>query len=618
MVVDMRSGFILIAVLTASFALAETPPYLRMSVEQDTVEQNTPFLIILEACGGRLGEPTLPEVDGLVFDRRYAGGADRVRFDMGSQPVHTKVRSYRAIARQPGVLTIPPAEAEIDGETIESNSLELTVLPSPGSDSPISIRPSPAQPQPRRDELAGQDRIRPSRERDGESPLGWDDLVFVTSRVDKKSIYEGELLELELSLWRLQDRNVSVSSGPGARHEYPATEGFYAMDFRTGRDEREVDGWPYELNQYYQTLYPIQTGVLTIGPWRWEGMARATTQAGFQRRDVTLETAPIEVEVKPLPPGAPSGFSGAVGQFDITLEDRPTQAEQGLPFEVTVVIEGEGNPNAMGMPFVPRLQGADIVDTEQSARMEDPNRGAARKHITYSVAPQSGGELRFPPIAYSFFDPVREDYVTKTTSAFDVEVSPRHVAREERVRVDEQTAAEQWPGADLEGELAPLAANPGGLRPRGNLALRAGAATAAPVAGFALLGLYIRRRRNGKVNARTRLRNASAEAKRQLELAASSTEPAEVLHRAVSTYVANVFDLPAGGVTAADVEAALANRGLAQTVQDNLTRIMRVCERVRYGGAWLNRQEIAALSDAARHAMDALETGGEQNLRRCP
>ncbi len=613
----MRTGFLLIAALSVSLAQAEDPPYLRMSVEQDTVEQNTPFLIVLEACGGSLSEPTLPEVEGLVFDRRYAGGADHVRFGMGDKPLHTKVRSYSAIARQPGVLTIPPARAEIDGQSIESNSIEITVLPSPGGDSPISIRPTPAQPLPRRDELTGQDRIRPARERDGERPLGWDDLVFATSRVNKKSVYEGELVELELSLWRLLDRNVSISSGPGARHDYPSTEGFFATDFRTGRDDREVDGWPYELNQYYQTLYPIQSGVLTIGPWRWEGMARATTQAGFQRRDIRLETAPIEVEVKPLPPGAPSGFSGAVGRFDIALEERPTQTEQGLPFEVTIVIEGEGNPNAMGMPYVPRLQGAHIVDTDQRFSLQDPDQGVARKEITHSVAPEAGGRLRFPPIAYSYFDPVREDYVTKTTSAFDVEVSPRHVAREERVRVDEQTVAQRWRDAGVEGELTPLAANPGGLRPRSKLALRAGGAAAAPVAGFALLGLYLRRRRNGASSGRARLRTAAAEAKRRLELAASSTEPAEVLHRAVSTYVADVFDLPAGSTTSGDVEEFLANQSLDETVRENLIRIMRVCERVRYGGAWLNRQEIAALSDAARHAMDALEAGEERNLRRC-
>src|SRR5437870_9319411 len=47
--------------------------------------------------------------------------------------------------------------------------------------------------------------------------------------------------------------------------------------------------------------------------------------------DVTIRSNTVALEVKPLPPNAPPGFSGAVGNFTMSIEAKPTSVQTGDP-----------------------------------------------------------------------------------------------------------------------------------------------------------------------------------------------------------------------------------------------------------------------------------------------
>ena len=55
-----------------------------------------------------------------------------------------------------------------------------------------------------------------------------------------------------------------------------------------------------------------------------------------------MRSGEIEIEVKPLPAGAPKGFGGAVGQFEMRAEAIPGKVKAGDPVAVKVVVQGAG------------------------------------------------------------------------------------------------------------------------------------------------------------------------------------------------------------------------------------------------------------------------------------
>src|SRR5207247_2347498 len=59
-----------------------------------------------------------------------------------------------------------------------------------------------------------------------------------------------------------------------------------------------------------------------------------------ERRDVDINSQPVALEVKPLPPNAPPSFSGAIGNFAMTTDAKPKSVQVGDPITVTSAISG--------------------------------------------------------------------------------------------------------------------------------------------------------------------------------------------------------------------------------------------------------------------------------------
>ena len=69
-----------------------------------------------------------------------------------------------------------------------------------------------------------------------------------------------------------------------------------------------------------------------------------------QPQEVTIRSDPAILEVKPLPPGAPPSFSGAVGSFSMTSEANPKRVQVGDPITIKAEIAGRGNFDRVDAP----------------------------------------------------------------------------------------------------------------------------------------------------------------------------------------------------------------------------------------------------------------------------
>ena len=165
---------------------------------------------------------------------------------------------------------------------------------------------------------------------------------------------------------------------------------------------------------------PIQEGTLTVSAEafaerRVVGDAQDVQLPGYRP---FLEAPPVEITVKHLPAGAPPGFTGLIGKFS-SAEPKPLTREvrAGDPFDLPVVIEGEGNLGRLLPPAI----------TNSLAWRVAPNQGSAglsvngtRAEFHYTLIPQIPGLTSTPTIPFSFFDPLEHRYVDLTIPSIQI------------------------------------------------------------------------------------------------------------------------------------------------------------------------------------------------------
>ena len=591
------TGVLVLAALGAGAAPSAT-----VHVERTTVQAHRPFMITIRASGGDVGDPVIPDVDGLRIEktpRNTSFSMSMVNLSVTRQ----RELGYLAEATEAGTVWIPAIAVPIGGKQFFTRPVKLTAVEPPP---PTAQRPS----QPSSPRTAGSGTRRspaapkePARQT--EDQLTWDQLVFITSDADKAEAYQGEPVVLRLRVWNIVADGVTVAARHGADARYPDTEGFYATTLKPREVYEERDGWTYKVTEYQQLLFPTVAGTLTIGAWHWECVAQAPTRFGRQRRDYSLDTPPITVTARPLPE-RPAGFSGAVGAFTFAAEVSRFDAMQGTPVRLTLTIAGQTNPNAIGEPALPRIEGAYVSDPEKRTQTVDGG-ALVEKTIAYSITPLEAGEMTIPAIAFCYFDPASTSYQTLTRGPFAINVVASAESRRRAV-VSAPILLEEG-SVDVIGEdILPLVRWPGELRPYRTSAGATTAVVAGPCLGYAGLFLWLRRKRRfERDEGFARDYRAKSRGRKRLKAALESDDPSEELYRALIGFVADKFNVSEAGMTSQDVRQLFEAGGVGADIEATFTKILRACERARYGTARLSAAEVRALTEAALPAMDRLE-----------
>ncbi len=594
----MRSA-VCIGLIALLGSRAAAGPSVTLRVERTTVQLNTPFMILIEASGGRVENPVIPDVDGLKIDQYPSHTSSRTEVSIvnfSSSVIRVRELGYGAEATRTGKVQIPPIGVRIDGRLLHTQPVVLNVVDVPA---PTVGRPS----------YRGVSRTPiPPRERSGskETELAWERLAFITSTVDKGEVYQGEPVLLRLQLWRILADGVSVGARRGADLRYPDTEGFYATTFEPRVSREEQDGWTYEVAEYRQLLYPTVRGELTIGPWHWEGSARALTRLGTQQRNYDLDTPPITITVRPLP-DPPPGFSGAVGNFNFEARVSRTEVIQGTPIRLEMTITGQGNPKAVGEPQLSSIDGAYVSDPEKETQPLGDGVSVV-KTIVYSITALEPGEMTIPETGFCYFDPDSETYETLKNGPFTVHVLAS-AESERRVLGGEPFLMEEG-SVDVIGEdIQPIVTNPGRLRPYRTSAAAGAAVLVAPALGYSVLGLWMRRKRRFERDIGfARDYRAKSKCRKRLKAVEQSNKSSEDLYRALIGFVADKFDMPEAGMTSADAQELFRSKGIGAELVTTFTKVLQACERARYADARLSQDEVRALTHAALSTIDGLDT----------
>ncbi|HEX6097321.1 MAG TPA: BatD family protein [Thermoanaerobaculia bacterium] len=300
---------------------------------------------------------------------------------INGEVVRRKVFRYRLRPIAPGPAKIGPIELRAeDGQVDRLNAVELQVLPdrAGASNDPEAVL---------RELLA----LRR-------------DPFFVVAQVDKQSVYVGEPVVITWLMYNAtaiqQWQVVNV----------PKLADFWSEDLtRKDTPEREYlgDVMVQKLPVRRVALYPLRSGRLRIEGLTVEGAIMRRIRSGpFSMFDgelveTTFTSAPVEIDVKPIPPGAPVDV---VGELALACES-PMQRGSG-PAVLRVSLSGLGNIRATTPPRFERgVAGTLQIEGGAVTVARDEGTAEMTRRWEYLIFPSKTGTLEVPALTMLVFDP---------------------------------------------------------------------------------------------------------------------------------------------------------------------------------------------------------------------
>ena len=270
---------------------------------------------------------------------------------------------------------------------------------------------------------------------------------FVTAFVNNDAPYVGQSVRYTFQFYaRVVPGNIT--------EELPPFINFWLGSIQRAEDRRvTVDGNQFILTEYTAELTGLRAGVTVIDA------ARIVVPETPFRAGAELTSDALTLTIRELPPNAPDGFSGAVGQLDIAFELDSTQTSTGEPIRLSARISGAGDLARLPAPEIDPVDDWRIYRNPPTYDYNNLSGLAfGEKRFEWLLVPHETGSHTLPPIIYTYFDPQAEEYRRFESPAYTIEVFPGESSDPQRGLL----TVEQAP-AYLQSIRA-LAHNPAGLR----------------------------------------------------------------------------------------------------------------------------------------------------------
>jgi hypothetical protein len=581
-------------ILTAFFVVFAGTGYaqgqgpLAAQVDRTTLstDETLVLTVTLSASTMSAPRPTLPVLQGF----NIVGSSTSSQMSIISGAVSSQlVYSYRLQPYQTGDLVIDPVQATLNGQTFSSQPITIHVTQGTGASAPAAV-PPPANREPALapTKLAGQD-------------------FYVEAEVDNPAPHVGQQIVYTFRFYKASN----LWSQP--QYEAPSFEGFWNEHQTEQYDyQAQAAGRIYQVTEVQSILFPSVMGPLTIDP------ARLTIPGGFFSRGQTLQTKPVTLDVQPLPPGAPEGFEGAVGQFSLagTLDTAEGIANEPLTWRVT--LSGQGNLSTAPDPIWPEMPGLRDFESEATINTE-VRQGQVVGSRVYErlLVPVAGGEYTIPALAYTYFDPEAAAYQTTSTEPIQLTIAPGagpstslEKARGRALPTGDQAGAVE--AVQVASDIRHLKSVPAQLRVAGPPLTQQGlywVAWAFPVFGAVGYLVWQRRQRFLESNldlarssrARKKARKALAQARKQHGDAYSAAG------QILTTYLSDKLRQPVAGLTHQALAELLGGRGIKSDLIERIQVLLVSSELGRFAPGADDADHADSLLQEVGILIDALD-----------
>lgn len=328
--------------------------------------------------------------------------------------------TYILMATAEGNFTIPGATITANGNQMVSNSVHIKVLPADQANASSGG--------------GSNNKGNGSASRPSSGTAVSNNDLFITATASKTTVYEQEAFLLTYKIYTLVDLRMFDNV------KLPDFKGFHSQEVELPNDRRwgleHYKGRNYQTTVYRQfVLFPQQSGKLTIDAARFDASIAKATQvsdpfeaffnggSNYVEVKKTIMTPQLTIDVKPLPTGKPAGFSGGVGEFNITSSINSTNIKTNDAVTIKLVISGTGNLKLLSTPEIKFPEDFEVYDPKVDNKFRLTNAGlSGSKVIEYLAIPRNAGTYKIPAVNFSYFDINSNSYKTLTTEEYELHV----------------------------------------------------------------------------------------------------------------------------------------------------------------------------------------------------
>jgi hypothetical protein len=594
-----RLAFLLTLLGLAAPALAAKPVELTLKVSPTSGALDEDYVatlqIVIRGVSGPERETPPDFADFTVVSQTGLQTPQWVNKPDGTQEIRiTILHRYRLRPRRAGRLTIGPAKIRLDGEDYESKAVTVEVLegaaPGPILDGgvpnvaasaiPGFTPPDPATAEP----------------------------TFIHVVADRSRVLVGEqvtvtwLLYSRADVLKFEPRPVRVEGGSVVKILEPQSYFTY--------HEEVVGGREYIVATVARSaIFPSRPGKLVIPPYEADVATMYTSIAA----PLHVASRPVNVDVQPLPPGAPAGFNPAfVGPMTVEASVDRNSVPASESLVLTLTLRGTGALQRASKAPPLTLDGFEVLPSSDCDERFDTSTDVVRAEhrCQYVLTPKRGGRLVVGPIAIPYFDPVAGRYLLAEAAPLTVEV------------IGDPAAAGPGAGAPTRDNVVTRDIRP--LREPPALAARVVArfqssrlffgALAAPGLIYLVVVLADRlRERLRRDTPRARLRRARGRARKRLHVAEVHIRAGRAgrcyaeIARVLREHIEERVGEPVAAMTHDVLRAFLARRGFPEELVGELVAELESCDFARFAPSSSGPGEMRAAVRRVHGLLRAIE-----------
>ena len=501
-----------------------------------------------------------PELPSLPDFRVTAAGTSSSTQYINTQRSVSITHNYRLTPMNTGTIVIGPARVRANGKTYSTQPITIEVQ-------------KPSTSAGRKDKVA-----------------------FAETVLSSKKAYIGEQLVYTFRLFhRVDAKNLNL--------QLPFDKTWFNKE-DLGEPKSYiniVNGLQYHVQELSMALFPLKKGLIEIPAsiieldllYKTQNRQDRFSQFFGQRTQAehkVLRSQPLQVEVLPLPDGAPKGFKNLIGQFNISAELGKTDLEVGDTTTLTVTVSGRGNVRDISFEE-PNLKNYFKIypDKPEFNQTVQNNQIMGEKVFKFALVPLEAGSRTLPKFSLPFFDSANAQYRVATTQPISLTIKPSSTKEElNLVQSGQQNAAPGKPEIETLGtDILPIYTELDKFQNDGSHSSAfIGASLGSPVILFIISAFVIKRQSRMKHDvAFFRRRNAYKNANQRLKQMSEhsdSKEFARQLSEILREYIGDKLNLQGKAITAEEVEVRLKESNFQPGQAEDTRKLLEKCETLQY------------------------------------